>query len=184
MQTPSRRPGPATHATTTADTAFWVTAIPAGTLHHIRAAGQDDFGNELVPAVSEAGGAPMRCCLKPSEPGDRVCLIAYRPFTRPGPYAESGPVFIHAGACAGYPDASSYPAGYRDWPTMVFRPYHYDGTIAYDAIQMGDGATAEALIAAMFADPGIEFIHTRNVYAGCFMFGISRPATAPAIADF
>src|SRR5258708_20536750 len=124
---------------TTADPAFCVPAIPAETLHRIRAAGQDDFGNELVPIVSEAGGAPMRCCLKPSEPGDRVCLIACRPFTRPGPYAESGPVFIHADACAGYPDAGSYPPGYRDWPTMVFRPYLYDGTIAYDPIHMADG---------------------------------------------
>jgi len=69
----------------------------------------------------------------------------------------------------------SYPAGYRDWPTMVFRPYRYDGVIAYDAIQMSDAESAEALIADIFADPTIEFIHTRNVYAGCFMFRISRP---------
>jgi hypothetical protein len=169
--------------TTTTGTAFCVTAIPADTLRRIRAAGQDDFGNELVPVVSKEGGDPMRCCLKRSEPGDRVCLIAYRPFSRPGPYAESGPVFIHADACAGYADAGSYPPGYRDWPAMVFRPYHYDGTIAYDAIQMGDAATAEALIASMFADPAIAFIHTRNVYAGCYMFRISRPAAAPAFAD-
>ncbi len=111
----------------------------------------------------------------PAAPGDRLGLIAYRPFTRPGPYAESGPVFIHAEACAGYATTGSYPPGYRDWPTMVFRPYHYDGAIAYDAIQLGDAATAEALIAGLLADPAIEFIHARNVYAGCFMFCVSRP---------
>ena len=58
---------------------------------------------------------------------------------------------------------------------MVFRPYRYDGVIAYDAIQMGDAETAEALIADIFADPTIEFIHTRNVYARCYMFRI-QPA--------
>jgi len=58
---------------------------------------------------------------------------------------------------------------------MVFRPYRHDGAIAYDAIQMGDGTNAETLIAEMLADPTIEFIHTRNLYAGCCMFTISRP---------
>jgi hypothetical protein len=85
--------------------AFRVTPIPADVLDRIRAAGHDDFGNPLVPATDEDGGSPMRCCLRRSAPGDRLCVIAYRPFT----------------------------------------------------------------------DPTIEFIHTRNVYAGCFMFRISRP---------
>ena len=163
---------------TTTDSAFRVTPIPADVLDRIRAAGHDDFGNPLVPAADEDGGSPLRCCLRRSAPGDRLCVISYRPFTRPGPYAESGPVFIHADRCAGYGDTGAYPAGYRDWPTMVFRPYRYDGVIAYDAIQMGDAETAEALIADIFADPTIEFIHTRNVYAGCYMFRISRPVTA------
>jgi Protein of unknown function (DUF1203) len=161
-------------AATAARTEFRVTPIPADVLDRIGAAGHDDFGNPVVPLTSEDGGEPMRCCLQRSAAGDRLALIAYRPFARPGPYSESGPVFIHADACAGYAAARAYPAGYRDWPTMVFRPYHYDGSIAYDAIRMGDGAGAEALIDELLADPAIAFIHTRNVYAGCFMFSIGR----------
>ena len=158
-----------------ARTAFRVTPIPAEVLERIRAAGHDDFGNPLEPVTSEEGGEPMRCCLRRAAPGDRMGLIAYRPFARPGPYAESGPVFIHAEACEGYAGIGSYPPGYRDWPTMVFRPYHYDGSIAYDAIALGDGPGAETLIAGLLADPAIEFIHARNVYAGCYMFRIGRP---------
>jgi hypothetical protein len=164
-----------TPAATTARTAFRVTPIPAGVLDRIRAAGHDDFGHPLVSVTSADGGAPMRCCLRPAAAGDRLFLIAYRPFARPGPYAESGPVFIHAEACAGYASTGSYPPAYRDWPTMVFRPYRHDGAIAYDAIQLGDGASAETLIASMLADSDIEFIHTRNVHAGCYMFCIGRP---------
>jgi Protein of unknown function (DUF1203) len=156
-------------------TPFRIQPIPADLLDRIRAAGHDDLGNPLVPTTDDAGGSPLRCCLRPAAPGDRLCLIAYRPFTRPGPYAETGPVFIHADPCAGYADTGAYPPGYRDWPTMVFRPYRYDGVIAYDAIQMGKGASAEEVIAGVFADPAIEFIHTRNLYAGCYMFCISRP---------
>jgi len=167
-----------------AGTAFRVHAIPSTTLAEVRLAGHDRFGNDLIPLVDPAGGSPLRCCLRRSRPGEELCLIAYRPFTRPGPYAEAGPVFVHAGACTGYLENDAYPAGYRDWPTMVFRPYRHHAelncdAIAYDAIQMGEGATAEALIGRIFADPTIEFIHTRNVHAGCFMFGITRADVGP-----
>jgi hypothetical protein len=35
----------------------------------------------------------------------------------------------------------------------------------------------------MFADPAIEFIHARNVDAGCYMFRVSRPSAWPACTD-
>jgi Protein of unknown function (DUF1203) len=168
-----------------ASIAFRVHAIPPSALAEIRLAGHDRFGNELTPIVDAEGGSPLRCCLRRSTPGEELYLIAYRPFSRPGPYAEAGPVFVHASPCPGYRENDAYPAGYRDWPTMVFRPYRRHAeldcdAIAYDAIQMGDGGTAETLIGAIFADPTIDFIHTRNVYAGCFMFSITRADVEPA----
>jgi Protein of unknown function (DUF1203) len=164
--------------------AFRVQAIPSSTLAEIRLAGHDRFGNPLRPIVDADGGSPLRCCLRRSTPGQELYLIAHRPFTRPGPYAEAGPVFVHASACPGYPENDAYPADYRDWPPMVFRPYRHDAelnydAIAYDAIQIGGGDTAEILIRAIFADPTITFIHTRNVYAGCFMFSITRADAVP-----
>ena len=168
-----------------AELAFRVHAIPSSTLTEIRLAGHDRFGNELTPIVDADGGSPLRCCLRRSAPGEELYLIAYRPFTRPGPYAEAGPVFVHARPCPGYRENDAYPAGYRDWPPMVFRPYRHHAelncdAIAYDAIEIGGGDTAEALIRTIFADPTIDFIHTRNVHAGCFMFSITRADVGPA----
>ena len=163
-----------------AATAFRVHAIPPATLAEIRLAGRDQCGNELRSFTDADGGSPLRCCLRRSTAGERVSLIAYRPFAEPGPFAETGPVFVHASACQGYADNDLYPDGFRDWPPMIFRPYRHDGDldcdmIAYEAIKMGDGVVAESLIASMFSDPTINFIHTRNVNAGCFMFTITRP---------
>lgn len=155
---------------------FRISAIPAQILDRIRAARKDDFGNPLEEFVNEEGGSPLRCCLRPAAPGDRLVLIAYRPFRRPGPYAEVGPVFVHAERCAGYTEPSRYPAGYRDWAAMIFRPYHKDGRMAYPAITMVEGPRAEQAIDEIFADPTIEMIHSRNVYAGCYMFAIHRPS--------
>jgi Protein of unknown function (DUF1203) len=86
-------------------------------------------------------------------------------------------VFVHADSCAGYAATDRYPDGYRDWPTMVFRPYHDDGRMAYAAITTGDANTAERTIDEIFtSDPTIDVIHTRNVLAGCYMFAIHRAA--------
>ncbi|MDQ2743991.1 MAG: DUF1203 domain-containing protein [Chloroflexota bacterium] len=155
---------------------FHISAIPAQILDRIRAARRDDFGNPLEEFVDEEGGSPLRCCLQPAAGGDRLTLIAYRPFSRPGPYAEVGPVFVHAERCAGYTEPSRYPDRYRDWATMIFRPYHKDGRMAYPAIAMVEGPMAEQVIDEIFADPTIEMIHSRNVYAGCYMFAIHRPS--------
>ncbi len=154
---------------------FRISAIPPQTLDRIRAAGHDDFGNPLQGFVDVEGGSPLRCCLRPATAGERLMLIAYQPFSRPGPYAEVGPVFVHAEQCAGYGEPSRYPEGYRSWKTMVFRPYHFDGRMAYPALAMVDGPQAELVIDTIFADPTIEMIHTRNVHAGCYMFAIHRP---------
>lgn len=159
--------------------AFRISAIPPQDLDRIRAAGKDDFGNPLEVSVDEQGGSPLRCCLRPAAPGDRLMLIAYQPFNRPGPYAEVGPIFVHAERCAGYIEPSQYPSGYRDWDPMIFRPYHYDGRMAYPALTMVEGPEAEQAIETIFADPAIEMIHSRNVYAGCYMFAIHRPASEP-----
>jgi Protein of unknown function (DUF1203) len=158
----------------TTKSTFRIEAIASVELDRLRPGGQDDFGNPIDLTIDEGGGSPLRCCLRPAEPGARVGLIAYRPFTRPGPYAEVGPVFIHADRCPGYDTPDEYPPGFRNWPTMIFRPYHFNGRMAYPALAMVDGGQAEQVIATMFADPTIELIHSRNLYAGCFMFAIHR----------
>jgi hypothetical protein len=155
---------------------FRIEAIAPDYLDRIRAAGQDDFGNPIEITIDEDGGSPLRCCLQPAAPGTRIALIAYCPSARPGPYAETGPVFIHADACPGYATPGQYPEGYRTWRPMIFRPYHDDGRMAYPALAKVRADEAEEAIARIFADPSIEVIHARNIYAGCFMFAIHRPA--------
>lgn len=77
-------------------------AIPPATLEELRAA--DDAGRAPVPTTDDEGGAPLRCCLRHSRPGELIALVSYAPLRRwaaatgadPGPYDEQGPVFVHA----------------------------------------------------------------------------------------
>ncbi|MGH1556478.1 DUF1203 domain-containing protein, partial [Streptomyces sp. L7] len=73
----------------------------------------DDAGRRMVPATDEEGDAPLRCCLRRSEPGERIALVSYAPLRRwaaeAGAYDEQGPVFIHAEECGGPAAGSGHP---------------------------------------------------------------------------
>ena len=153
-------------------TSFTVQALPASALDRIRALGVDDFGNSVEVTINQdAEGTPLRCCLRDATVGERVALIAWRPFDRPGPYAEVGPVFIHADRCEGYSDGNDFPKGFRG-RRQIFRAYGPDGRCVHNRIIETDDA--ESSIAELLARPGIEVVHSRNVLAGCYMFAIRR----------
>jgi hypothetical protein len=149
---------------------FRIDAIPSDELARIRAAGYDIQGDPFR-AREAGGGEPLRCCLRPARAGERIALIAYRPTGTAGAYAETGPVFVHAEPCEGYPTDGSWPPEFRN-RQQVLRAYDAAGRIA-DAILV-EGAEAEDGIAKLLADPGHVVVHSRNVLYGCYMFAISR----------
>src|SRR4051812_11310103 len=155
---------------------FRIAALPADDLDALRRRGTDALGNATVVRVDDTGGAPLRCCLRDSRAGERLLLVAYSPFDIAGPYAEVGPVFVHADSCDGYPSEGNYPDAFRA-RTQVFRAYHRDGTIAGGTV-VAPEQSQEAAISELFADPDVAFLHSRNMVFGCYMFAIHRSATA------
>jgi hypothetical protein len=159
--------------TTTARRAgFRVDAIPPAELDRIRANGVDDFGYPLEPrVVRDSGGTPLRCCLREAKAGERVVLIAYRPAAVGGPYAEVGPVFVHAQRCDGYRGTGRYPEGFRHRQQLL-RAYDARGRQVENVIV--DGVRAEFAINDLLGRQDVAFLHSRNVLAGCYMFAITR----------
>ena len=108
-------------------------AIDQAVLAGLRAA--DDAGNPPRLLTDAEGGSPLRCCLRPSVPGERIALVSYAPLRRwaratgadPGPYNEVGPVFIHPASCPG-PAGDGLPAALLGGP-RVFRAYSARGHI-------------------------------------------------------
>jgi hypothetical protein len=147
--------------------------IPAAELDRIRAAGYDEAGNRLAAQVDAAGGSPLRCCLRETLPGEHVLLIAYTPPGTAGPYAERGPVFIHASRCGGYSTPEQYPPELSHRQQVV-RAYDHDGRIA-DGTLVDDGHQAQAVTRELLSQPHIALVHVRNVGYGCYNFSV-RPA--------
>jgi hypothetical protein len=158
--------------TTARRAAFRVDAIPADELDRLRANGVDDFGNPLEPrVVRQSGGTPLRCCLREADAGERVVLIAYQPSAVGGPYAEVGPVFVHAERCDGYDATDRYPEGFRQRQQLL-RAYDARGRQVENVIV--DGVRAEFAIKDLLDRHDVAFLHSRNVLAGCYMFAITR----------
>ena len=153
---------------------FRALALPPARLDHIRQTGTDDGGNHPLRKVTAEGGEPVRCCLRIANPGEELLLIAYRPFDCPGPYAETGPVFIHVERCEGYRESTQYPEQFRGRP-QVFRCYDAAGNIVGGCL-LNATDEPEVVIAELFSEPGVERIHTRNVIYGCYMLEIASVA--------
>jgi len=117
------------------------------------------------------GGAPLRCCLRDSRPGERITLASANPPGPAGAYAETGPVYLHADRCAG-PACAGYPAEFRS-RRQIFRSYGRDGSLlGGELVEAGDGQ--EAVAQRLLADPAVAFLHSHNVIHGCYMFAIRR----------
>ncbi|MFD5202647.1 DUF1203 domain-containing protein [Streptomyces sp. NPDC058375] len=146
----------------------------------------DDAGRPCAPYRETGAGAPLRCCLRGSEPGELIALVSYAPLRRwaaaigasPGAYDEQGPVFLHAEACAGPdPDREGYPFS-RPGALRTVRRYDARGHIAGGRLLEIPAEEAKGFAAALdeaFADPEVVLVHVRAVEYGCFHFEVRRP---------
>ena len=168
-------PGPETRRMTNRTAAVSFRGVSATELLTVLRSGVDHGGNPVESFVDTAGGWPLRCCLAPSRPGDRVAIVAWSPFDWRGPYRETGPVVVHAGdGCTPAGDLTHLPAPLDSAP-MTLRPYWHDRTIAYGHVRhvpAGHSLTAE--VRDLLAVEGVAMVHGRNVTGGCFAFAAHR----------
>jgi len=169
-------------STTEMTTTWQIRAIDPAVLEELRR--RDDAGNPPRLLTDEEGGSPLRCCLRPVRPGERMALVAYAPLRRwaretgadPGPYEELGPVFIHPEPCAG-PESAGYPAAVHG-SRRVLRAYSADGRILGGRLtepeEVADPESATGVLAEVYADPDVALVHVRAVEFGCFTFEIRR----------
>jgi hypothetical protein len=161
---------------------FEVRAIDPAALAELRL--MDDAGHAPRSVTDAEGGSPLRCCLRLSEPGERIGLVSYAPLRRwarttgadPGPYDEVGPVFIHLAECGGAP-GSAFPAAFCGTRRML-RAYRTDGSILGGWLaepgNVSDPETAAVLLDSIFADRDVALVHARAVEFGCFTFEVRR----------
>ncbi|HEX5510789.1 MAG TPA: DUF1203 domain-containing protein [Actinomycetales bacterium] len=147
--------------------------IDAAELDDVRQQGVDRWGNRPEDFVSD-GGDQLRCCLRLSQPGETLWVIAHAPLTAQRPWREVGPVFVHAAACGGYEPAQGLP-GFIGATPRVLRSYTADGAMFYAGNRVTEpGDDLDAILKELLAEPAIAEVHVRNVEAQCFIARVTH----------
>ena len=120
-----------------------------------------------------SGHLPCRHCLGEVQAGEAYLTLAYRPFAELQPYAETGPVFIHAEACPAYDPAGGMPARVaRSTGQSIVRGYGRDDRIVYGTGVVVDAGAIAAAAEAALAREDVVYVHLRSATNNCFTLRI------------
>ena len=140
-----------------------------------RAGAPDANGMTPERRISDGDGVPCRHCLGSVAAGEPYLILAYRPFPAPQPYAEIGPVFLHAEACPAHDPAAGLPERERRARSgRILRGYGADDRIVYGTGMVVPNEGIEAAAASLLARADVAYLHMRSATNNCFTLRIDR----------
>lgn len=146
--------------------------MPTAMAEAYRAGVPDANGQVPERHVSKDGSEPCRHCLGTVAAGEAYLILAYRPFPAPQPYAETGPVFLHAEACPA-PDGD-FPERERQGSGRILRGYGADNRIVYGTGTVVKNEEIEAVAERLLERADVAYLHMRNAGNNCFTLRIDR----------
>jgi Protein of unknown function (DUF1203) len=149
---------------------FRIVPLPTEIAEAARRALNAGAANHALITVDSPGSSPCRHCLRWAQPGERVILFPYAAIASGHPYAETGPIFVHANECQRYSATDAYPADFRTG--RVFRAY--DSNYHIIDAEVVDGREPDLVIQELFKNPETAFVDVRSVTHGCFTFRVQR----------
>ncbi|MGH6810359.1 MAG: DUF1203 domain-containing protein [Ensifer adhaerens] len=149
--------------------------IPMSTdqAERLRQGGEDAYGNPAERQISDGDGVPCRHCLRNVEAGDAYLIFALRPFVSLQPYAETGPVFMHAEECPAYSD-SARPPILNSSKDYLLRGYGSKERIVYGTGGVVPTEQLESRAQALLALPEVASVHVRSAKNNCYQCRIER----------
>lgn len=135
--------------------------------------GPDANGQTPEVQIAAGGGTPCRHCLDQVVDGEPFLVLSYRPFPVAQPYAEQGPIFLHAGPCAAHTANNTIPKMLAS-PRYLLRGYNAADRIVYGSGQIVDTSDIADRAGEMFEDDSICYIHVRSATNNCFQCRIER----------
>ena len=152
---------------------FRIVALPSETVAHFRDGGLDANGQSPELHISDGDGVPCRHCLTDVAKGEPFLILAYRPFPGPQPYAEIGPIFLHADACRRYADVR-IPAMILAREQILIRGYGADDRIVYGTGRVILTVDLTAAAANIFRRTDVAYAHLRSASNNCFQCRLER----------
>jgi hypothetical protein len=149
---------------------FRIVPLPTEVAETARRRLREGASAHALVTVDSPTGYPCRHCLRWAQPGEEVILFPYASIPGDRPYAETGPIFVHAETCAPYAQVDEYPGDFRRH--RVLRAYN-DSDDMIDAVVI-ENDQPEPVIERLFQNPQTAFLQVRSVTRGCYTFRIER----------
>ncbi|MDZ4086020.1 MAG: DUF1203 domain-containing protein [Tabrizicola sp.] len=147
-------------------------AIPTKVVRSYQAGGLDANGQVPERTLSDGAGNPCRHCLGMIPEAAGMLVLAHRPFPAPQPYAEVGPIFLCADACAaGGGEAMPAMLAASDY---IVRGYGADDRIVYGTGGVVETAAIAARARELFKDARVSYLHVRSARNNCYQCRIDR----------
>jgi hypothetical protein len=116
-------------------------------------------------------GLPDRVELRDAEPGESVLLVNYTHQPAANPYRASHAIFVLEGAKTAYDRVDEIPEVMRE-RIISLRAFDKDD-LMIDA-DIADGMEVKALIARLFADARVAYLHAHYAKRGCYAARVDR----------
>ncbi|HEY9537014.1 MAG TPA: DUF1203 domain-containing protein [Kiloniellaceae bacterium] len=149
-------------------------ALDSEVARALRGGAPDANGQAPERQVSDGDGNPCRHCLDDVAAGVPMLVLAHRPFPAPQPYAELGPIFLHAEVCQRYDAAAGVPAMFLRREAILLRGYGADDRIVYGTGKVIATAEIESVARHLFERDDVAYIHLRSASNNCYQCRIER----------
>jgi len=149
-------------------------AISTAEAEAYRAGNPDANGHPPEHHVSDGSGNPCRHCLSDIAEGEPYLILSHRPFDDDQPYAEQGPIFLHAEDCPRYADEAEIPAMFRRRKRFLIRGYNADNRIIYGTGSVVETQNLKAEAKRLFDNNDVSYLHLRSGSYNCFQCRIER----------
>jgi len=132
------------------------------------AGGQDANGQAPEVHISDGGSVPCRHCQQDVAEGERYLILAHRPFPKAQPYAEIGPIFLHADPCTRYPETAEVPAMFLKRESYLLKGYCRDDRIVYGTGEIVKSREIAEAAAKILGHKRVVYVHVRSSVNNCF----------------
>lgn len=135
---------------------------------HYQSGGADANGQNPETHLSDGDGVPCRHCLQNVKAGEKYLILSHRPFPAPQPYAETGPIFLHANECERYPETSQLPEMFNESHDFILRGYSCQDRIVYGTGGVVGTNNISNRAGELLKRDDVAYVHMRSARNNCF----------------
>ncbi|WP_346907359.1 DUF1203 domain-containing protein [uncultured Roseibium sp.] len=152
---------------------FQINPLPDSAFAYLSGLSEEDLAARQIRAyiADEKPGFPCRVSLADAEIGERVFLLHYEHQPNDTPYRASHAIFVKAGAVSRQPEPDTVPESIA---SRLLSVRAFDKAHAMIDADVIEGRDVPGLIARMFENPDVAYLHLHYARRGCFAAEVRR----------